>query len=58
VYETAPPTSGAWVTGQKVWAIPAAANDSAWLPMLLNDVVAWVCVRSGTPEDWKLIRVQ
>ena len=58
VYKTAPPTSGAWVAGQKVWATPAAANATAWQPNLLNDVVAWVCVRSGTPGTWKAVRAQ
>ena len=56
LYKSAPPHSGAWVAGQRVWATPAAAvNRTMWLPELPSGVVGWVCVRTGTPGVWKVI---
>ena len=56
LYKTAPAVAGTWVAGQKVWATPAALpNHTAWLPELPGGVVAWVCVRTGTPGVWKEI---
>ena len=43
IYDTASPTAGSWEAGDKVW-------HSAPLP---GGNIGWVCVRSGSPGDWK-----
>lgn len=40
---TAPPTTGAWVRGDRIRAFPPVAGQP----------IGWVCVTGGTPGTWK-----
>ena len=43
IHDTAPPTSGTWQAGDKVWHSAPAADGN----------VGWVCVLGGSPGTWK-----
>ncbi len=42
IYAAAPPTSGAWNAGDRVWCDPIQIGDPEY----------WLCVQSGTPGAW------
>jgi hypothetical protein len=43
IYDTAPPTAGSWLPGDKVWHSAPAPDGN----------IGWVCVRGGSPGSWK-----